>query len=209
MRLLKISLTNERKQTFDSSVVPVRGGAVAGGVLAVLALVAANFGDDDVDSLDEVTIFSGNLIFVVLVRVGFKLLGSFSVVSANFVEVEVSSEFILLVTVVISRLSSCTTSACDGVAAFLSSKANLSALASIISRPALIKSKKLFSVDGRALKGCRVVTSIMLLCFSVLTSSSCGSSDPNSNEKKSMSSSGSSSLFCRTCRVSFNDRLQS
>lgn len=77
MRLLKISLTNDGKETFDSSVVPVRGGAVAGVVLAGLAVVVANFGDDDVDSLDEVTTFSGNLIFVVLVSVDFKLLGSF------------------------------------------------------------------------------------------------------------------------------------
>lgn len=182
---------------------------MAGVVLDSLALVVANFGDDDVDSLDEVTIFSGNFIFVVLVSlVGFKLLDSFCVVSASFA-VEVSGKFVLPVTVVISRRSSCTTSVAGSGAAFLSSKANLSALASIISSPALIKSKKLFSVDGRALKGCRVVTSILLLCVSVLTSSSCGSSDPNSNEKKSMSSSGSSSLFCRTCRLSFNDRLQS
>lgn len=86
----------------------------------------------------------------------------------------------------------------------------LSALASIISSPALMRSKKLFSVDGSALNGCSVVTSTAF-SFAVLASSG-GSSDPKSSEKKSMesfSSSGSSSSTCCTWRGTFRERLQS
>lgn len=89
----------------------------------------------------------------------------------------------------------------------------LSALASMISRPARIKSKKLFSVVGSALNGCSVVDSVAST-FAVL--SSVGSSLPKSSEKKSIeslsSSASSSSLWriCRlTCRTTFKERLQS
>lgn len=75
----------------------------------------------------------------------------------------------------------------------------LSELASIISKPARMKSKKLFSVVGRALKGGKVDDSVTIT-FSVFSSSG-GSSEPKRSEKKSIesvsaSSSGSSSFCC-------------
>jgi hypothetical protein len=86
----------------------------------------------------------------------------------------------------------------------------LSAFASIISRPARIKSKKLLSVvEGRDLKGGRVDDETVVVGTSFVTSSSFGSSDPNNNEKKSivsLSSSTSSSSSCRDCRLNFNER---
>lgn len=84
----------------------------------------------------------------------------------------------------------------------------LSAFASIISKPALMRSKKLLSVvDGRDLNGGRVDDATVVVEISF---SSCfGSSDPNNNEKKSIvspSSSISSSSSCRDCRLNFNER---
>lgn len=169
--------------------------------------VVVDFGNDNVvDSVDEVKNFSGNLI-TVLFGSGKRLDGDVKVVSVNFA-FEVS-EFILLLTVVLSRRPSNPVSGVVEIG-WLIFESILSALASIISRPALIKSKKLFSVDGRALKGCRVVTSITV-CAAVVASS-CGSSEPKRSEKKSIespSSSGSSSLCCLVCRLAFNDLLQS
>lgn len=93
----------------------------------------------------------------------------------------------------------------------------LSAFASMISKPARIKSKKLLSVvEGSALKGGKVVvdvddgTDVVETSCSV-TSSSLGSSVPKSNEKKSIVSpsssiSSSSSFSCRECRLTFNER---
>lgn len=88
----------------------------------------------------------------------------------------------------------------------------LSAFASMISKPARIKSKKLFSVVGRALKGGNVVMSTAVT-FSVLSSSG-GSSEPKRSEKKSIesisaSSSGSSASCCLVCRLTLSERLQS
>lgn len=85
----------------------------------------------------------------------------------------------------------------------------LSAFASIISKPARIRSKKLLSVvDGSDLNGGKVDETVVVGTSSV-TSSSFGSSDPNRSEKKSIvspSSSTSSSSSCRDCRLNFNER---
>lgn len=92
----------------------------------------------------------------------------------------------------------------------------LSAFASIISKPALMRSKKLLSVvddpdggakdGGKDLNGGNVGTDT-----SVTSSFSFGSSEPKSSEKKSMESlsSSSSSSFCLDSRLNFIDRRQS
>lgn len=86
----------------------------------------------------------------------------------------------------------------------------LSAFASIISKPARMRSKKLLSVvDGSDLNGGKVVGGAIVVETSSVTSSSFGSSDPNNNEKKSIvspSSSTSSSSSCRDSRLNFNER---
>lgn len=99
----------------------------------------------------------------------------------------------------------------------------LSAFASMISKPARMKSKKLLSVvEGSALNGGKVVVvdidddgTDVVETSCTITSFSFGSSDPNSNEKKSIvspssstSSSSSSSFSCRECRLTFNERLR-
>lgn len=84
----------------------------------------------------------------------------------------------------------------------------LSAFASIISKPARMRSKKLLSVvDGRDLNGGKVDDETVVVETSL--TSSFGSSDPNNNEKKSivsLSSSTSSSSSCLDCRLNFNER---
>lgn len=181
--------------------------------------VVANLDDDNlvdsVDDVDEVKSFSGN--FVVLeVNTGFGVvvvarevvlvvLGIVCVVFGfvccvvNSMRFSVELTKVLMFVTLFSSTVSFNRTFFGVVTMSLIDEPILSAFASIISKPARMKSKKLFSVVGRALKGGNVDDSVTIT-FSVFSSSG-GSSEPKRSEKKSMesvsaSSSGSSSSCC-------------
>lgn len=166
--------------------------------------------DDDVDNEEVfgISVELGN-IFISLILEATGVLISLDVDGAL-----VSEVFRVLSVVVVSCCS------LDGMTLLICASI-LSAFASMISKPALMKSKKLLSVvEGSALNGGKVVVVVFVVnvddgtdvvgSSGMVTSFSFGSSDPNSNEKKSIvspsSSISSSSFSCRECRLTFNER---